>query len=838
MSSTMTEKVGVMSCSVIGALFTKLGHIVKYLSLMFFVNLFFCLPVQAVDIATLSPDDRKQYYGELIRELQTVGGEYATDQLLLRAGPCLEQCPVGLHTFSQDRVTLAGFATREFHYDREAVRIRFRDEPIFEAVKEKYQSVTGVDVGNFELINSKEAAEVKLKLFCGIGVSENIERVIEPFGEVFMIRQIVGASDAFDQYLQKCELKKLDLYPNALQLSMLEDFLGLKRKLPEMELKSRPIDEQLAAVTTVAEKLLTPSNHLLLRIIGESLTALNEVKGITPTLLQSRLLQYMEDAASYLLKLNNPQDLVTYDELGLTYEHLQDLIYTYLAHTRPYIWQQFAQAAQNVSKIRINTKVPPIAFPTQSGMGGFAMAYAAANHVLKNGATPGNGSFPASVLPLGKAVLGMYDGIYFETRFGGGPQSNIIVTGLASEHVYTIPILDKVVTSIKQKFVQIADQKIAIKPAPIVLIIDATLPDVIKWIDKPHSTSTNELVSDLRTELNSGNLDIILVKSLQKFGSLGTRKVKAGSITIYSKNNEEEYSEYLTPFARELFTTRGDEFQFTTHNLYIQEKNEREYYDSVSSNAALLKANFNSTSRRFPKPSVVPVRTFVLTDQIELRNQASRTLSRFGTFGGPYSSHSDMAHVERFSPGLEPENVLFEKFAFLVKNIPQNINLQTPVGPKLITDEDNISLYKSASAFNKAPFTLYQNGRPIFADQPFNYDFSRPGYPVDIIMGPPAFAGEIFASSDTLQFEIQVTDEVSGQIGKGGFVVIVKGLPSAILGKQIKKNTFIAELDPVYIAAEFRSLGFEEDQRGDFEASLIQKIQARVGYSVLIQAIK
>jgi hypothetical protein len=723
----------------------------------------------AKPLVKMTDQERATYYGDLLRDLQAIGGEYVTDQLLVRAGPCIDQCPVGKHTFSFDRVEEAGFTPkRDFHYDREAVPIRTRDEKIHDAVAAKYK----LQDRTFEIINAKQAAEAKLRLYCASSETFGFEDSIQPIvADLFVIfpfersktddkERLKSIRDRFAAYVEACDFKKLDLFPNELQLVRLERELGLKRKAPDARI---PVAEQdievpgqegkrgmaalLDRVKTAGEALRAAPEHLLAKIVGGSLVALTKEQISTENksvdLLQVRLLQYMVEAAEYMANLCNVNDVATYDELGLTYEHLQDLIYVYLAWTdnAPSVGA-FQAAASEVARKRIEP--PPgvelRTYPTQSGMDGFAMAYVAAQASL--GFEPrGRSYFPATTMPLGEPVLEMDKGIYFETRFlNGGSEINVFATGLATEFddEHSAKLHTELVDAIRAR------------EGRKVLVIDDTLVafDNVENIENDYSNTTSKLIAALRTDIAEGNVDVILVRSLQKFGSLGTRKVKAGFITVYSsaaKGSLAKIDKVLAPAAKELFVSRGPEFRFLAFNMRHHEVDERRFIRDVAANVNLLAKMF-----RYNDPKMMrALRTFVLTNKLETRAQAFRAMPQFGTFGGPYASHSDLGDVERFSPGLEPPDVLGDKLRFLTTNVPRRLRLRQPGEPPLDfqgpypsngTAMTNRRVYDGVGGMLKrdpTKFVLYQGGRKIDNDeQIFDFDFSKPEQPADLYVIP------------------------------------------------------------------------------------------------------
>ncbi len=725
----------------------------------------------AKDLKDMNPAERSQYYGDLLRTLQNLGGEVLTDDLLIRSGPCLDQCPTGLHTFSADRVEEAGFRPkREFHYDREAVAIRTRDEKIHDAVLAR--SHIDLQEKTFEVVNSHVAGVQKLALYCGLNPGNGATKQgfhlkfvplndetwamgPQEFPDQNKNADVVKLRDEWFAFTEACDLKKLDLFPSEMQLVRLEDFLQLKRKERTHKIFGIADKKQVAALVELLKRdaaALQKQPHVLHHVVANALlSVLGDGKlAFVQDQLNSSLLFYLHQAAQYMESIRDyDKDVAKFDELGQTYEHFQDLLFVYLGnHDRYPSLEDFQRVAAQLGAARIAApnKVQIVAYPTQSGMDGFATAALGAHHVTGTKVL-GNSSFPANMMPLGNPVLNMYPGMYFEARFKVGPQTDVPIyaTGLATEFKYDLQKSAAIIKAVKGS---------AAKHPKTVLIVDDTLVDFkdIQHLDKDFTNSTTALVNGLAAEMSAGKVDVILARSLQKFGSLGTRKTKAGFILIYSATPASY--EVLAPLAHEFWVTRRRDFQWVAFNMQYQDMVERAYIQAVDKNATFLGQHLRyplapEDEKVHKPPHQMAMRTFVLTDKLELRAQAFRAMPQFGTFGGPFSSHSDLADVERFSPGLEPPDVLLTKLRFWVSNVPAHIrlkkmgeavidlrNLKLPLGPI----RNNIFYDAVREAWPQAPksFKLYQSGREIPNSQgqatDFNFDFSKPGEPVDLVV--------------------------------------------------------------------------------------------------------
>jgi hypothetical protein len=121
--------------------------------------------------------------------------------------------------------------------------------------------------------------------------------------------------------------------------------------------------------------------------------------------------------------------------------------------------------------------------------------------------------------------------------------------------------------------------KYATKQEPVFLILDSTvqLPD--SELDPIYIILNNQAI---QKKLKDGTLVIFLVKSFQKFATLGTQKMRAGNLSVIS-NKESELAKTALKILREKFddlftpTTWGAELQWMTQILTYNSSHELDF---------------------------------------------------------------------------------------------------------------------------------------------------------------------------------------------------------------------------------------------------------------------
>jgi len=193
---------------------------------------------------------------------------------------------------------------------------------------------------------------------------------------------------------------------------------------------------------------------------------------------------------------------------------------------------------------------------------------------------------------------------------------------------------------------------------PTTLVLDVTI--------EKNKDELNDLLSQFKTELENGKLNIILCKSYQKYGSLGTGKLMAGNITVINNGDEkfsnctkfvQDASEKLGNLSESAGKLQQEESQLMTHILKHASGDELLLIQDAAQKAKFI------DQFCFPAgitdPQHVDGLPFVLRDgaspqmkllQIDLRDSFSFLNTSYLDFNG------------RINPGHESEARMVEQF--------------------------------------------------------------------------------------------------------------------------------------------------------------------------------
>lgn len=118
----------------------------------------------------------------------------------------------------------------------------------------------------------------------------------------------------------------------------------------------------------------------------------------------------------------------------------------------------------------------------------------------------------------------------------------------------------------------------------VTIIIDVSIES-----GTPETNKLQQLLNVLATEITAGKLNIILVKSLQKYSLLGTAKLMAGNISIINNGDEKfkPITERIQQYAATLDLTTSKEYPFLT---YFFEKVGK--FETLMANKVIANVNF------------------------------------------------------------------------------------------------------------------------------------------------------------------------------------------------------------------------------------------------------
>lgn len=347
-----------------------------------------------------------------------------------------------------------------------------------------------------------------------------------------------------------------------------------------------------------------------------------------------------------------------YTRTTLLYEFLNDLIFVFLSYQKPYTQNNYEQEFNKSSTEKFGKTLNYTNFPMKSGMDALTTAL-----ILFGGE---NKDTKVEILDISKPIghlLSDASNIYFEfshilsayNKFRDNADKKLFLIGISSETDFNNLSINALVKTITQY----CDSK----KQHAVVLIDSTI-ELEKSIDP-----TYHLIQQLKPLIEQKAISVVLCKSLQKFMTLGTTKVKAGNITVISKKLDQ--LEKLSNIAQNNFISHLEEFQFIIHLLKYNYKNEESFVDKASRNAffisGLLKKLCNIDSASNGPFLFIPGDPKTIAPLINDIPPAE-------TFGYTFTTTSNFNFINRISIGLEPLVLLLKKFNILNNDSANDIN--------------------------------------------------------------------------------------------------------------------------------------------------------------------
>ncbi len=167
---------------------------------------------------------------------------------------------------------------------------------------------------------------------------------------------------------------------------------------------------------------------------------------------------------------------------------------------------------------------------------------------------------------------------------------------------------------------------------PTTLILDVTI--------ESDTTKLNDLMTALKSKIDDGSLNVILCKSYQKYGSLGSAKVMAGSITMVN-NGDDKFNpakQFMTDSCDRLGNLAVDgtgkmvkgESQFLTHLIRCTSANEIQLIKDAAQKAQFIDRFVWPPSSDRSLDSSVPALPFVVRGDAVGATSASGRLNTSG----------------------------------------------------------------------------------------------------------------------------------------------------------------------------------------------------------------
>ena len=267
------------------------------------------------------------------------------------------------------------------------------------------------------------------------------------------------------------------------------------------------------------------------------------------------------------------------------YEAMIDELYLVLASAKPYDGKSFKQAAgkslsQRAPALNDYAKdVTTGSYLVSSGMDAISTAWQAATKLTgQSGAKP----LVGTDTPEYFEVSGLFDG----TKPGG---SDDIMTAVLNPSTPQTGAGDSDKGWDAGKLVAAVTERL--KAKKLVLVLDVT---VEKAGEKDGESDLNLVMKELKGPVEDGTLKIVLAKSYQKYPSLGSGKIMAGSISIIAKQDPSgegakptgDAVKFLENTEGDLNWIGNDESQMMTHFLSAAPQSELDLGGRAAENAA------------------------------------------------------------------------------------------------------------------------------------------------------------------------------------------------------------------------------------------------------------
>lgn len=404
-----------------------------------------------------------------------------------------------------------------------------------------------------------------------------------------------------------------------------------------------------------------------------------------------------EYLASALKKINSLDPVYDFSQINNTYGWIYDLLAGILSVAIPPVYspEQFTKIAAEVYRKRLpilasDNKVISAHYLVRSGMDAMA--------AVINACTTG-GKKERVAMELGQdARIGCYaqpkmtDKVYYEyeylVRKVVTANEKCQNTTELAKSAYTF-VLGHTSTSIsetdEQSFGRLVSaivnrakeirkeyQSKTKYPSHLTVILDNTIEYA-----SPNSTA-NKLITALSPYIKEGIINLVVTKSLQKFSTLGTGKVRGGMISIFN-NGDKIFHECInnlnvfisSPTYQDFM--KGAEGQFLMHLLSSNHPyaDDLSFVEEASKSAKLVSQIYrnNKGSKKYALNSSGP---FLLLPHLSceidpvyntyFNSPETCQVPNSGTFGLFASGQCELVQTTRVSLGMEPPSLLYEMF--------------------------------------------------------------------------------------------------------------------------------------------------------------------------------
>lgn len=408
----------------------------------------------------------------------------------------------------------------------------------------------------------------------------------------------------------------------------------------------------------------------------------------------------------------NQKNYDTFCCLYELYNHLTFTLMAYLSDQGKSFYEQsdYNNIMLEIHKERIGEDSYVQSIPTKSSMDAITKAFCTISSLNE-----GEKKHKIEIVPIATdPCIKNVEDVYYETSDVARyfePSIPCIATGLSSAqyskdgNYNTNEIIEKIENNIKEY-------------GKCALVLDTT-------IQLPKNDPASKIINDksIKKLVNEGKLIIFLAKSFQKFATLGTQKMKAGDLTIIGNKDCElvkSCMETLNSEFDDVFESSKSEFQWMTHLLKYNEKDEIEYLKKCMEGADIVKGIISQMN---PLESV----GMLLIDEGKHKLLSHRGYAgsysiptEMLSFGFSFCTASDYPNSKtRFTIGLEPK-VLLEQLAgnkFSEPSIvwrPTNNNLSTHMSTYIEFIPQATEYLKK---FCKDDGNMWEKAREIFLKQ-------------------------------------------------------------------------------------------------------------------------
>jgi len=484
--------------------------------------------------------------------------------------------------------------------------------------------------------------------------------------------------------LTETELTHFGQTPSLYQIKRATTLFATDKKFLEETLKIKPKDIEIDNnPVNFREKIINSEEFLKIKELGERGEvdelgtrgdSFKDIYKLTTKILSGIDLGYVKDPIqklsvdniSRMLKvLANPENITDSQftqTVSLMFEDLNILLGSKAPST-----DSFEKIISNIQKERIpslqtySKDVKVQNYMASSGMGAFTTALTATKEIFEDGISQPNifsdyfevpevlEKLKKETVEDGKLIIAPLNP---STIFKGG--NDDLINGV---DVLSTKMLEKLPSATLEK--------------PITLILDITI--------EKNKTELDDFFKkpEVKTAIEEGKLNVIMWKSYQKYGSLGTGKIMAGGITVINNGSDKfkAINESIKKSSDSLGAEKFPENQLLKHILKTTSDSEIDLVNHATKNANFVVNNcfgasgtsnkglpFLMLDSNYDEKFISNRSTIDMLNKlgIEPRDSFSFMLSSCLEAGGPI----------RINFGHESENVLIEKF-FTIGQVTQ-----------------------------------------------------------------------------------------------------------------------------------------------------------------------